>query len=672
MGRRRRPAIEDAMHATPTRIALALALGLFAPRADATFHLMKVVEVFAGTPASPNARYVVIQMYAPGQNLVNEHEVTVYNSAGQQVGSFGFTHNVANGANQAKLLIATPEAASFFNVTPDLTMSAVMLAAGGKVCFAGSIDCVAWGAYTGSSTGVGSPFNPAGGITPSRAILRRLDIAGSASVLDAGDDTGNSANDFRFGAPAPRNNAGMLGQAPANTCGNGVIEGLEQCDDDNVASGDGCSSTCAAEAGGTARRVAFDYNGDGRSDLFWRNGSNGANAIWRSANASTSQLVVAVNAAWRLVGAGDVNNDGATDVVWRHSTTGINAIWRSANPATPLPMTGVTNVSWEIAGLGDFNGDGRDDVFWRNGSTGANIIWRSGSSATPQLVRGVTNTDWKVEGIGDFNGDGRADVLWRNGATGANVVWRSAVATSPLAVTGVTNPSWRIAGVGDFNGDGRDDIFWRNVSSGVNVVWRSANSATPQMVARVADTHWNVAAVGDYDGDGRSDVFWRNITTGINAIWRSASAATGLAVKGVTNQAWSVVPYLGEEPEAVPQPQGASLSIADASVTEGNLGSRDATFLVRLSRPSTSPVQYSIATSDGSATAGPDYQATTLAGQVIAPGETSRAFRVAVFGDTQLEAAETFSVAVSGVAGATIADATARGTILDDDYDYGD
>ncbi|HEY4056580.1 MAG TPA: DUF4215 domain-containing protein, partial [Kofleriaceae bacterium] len=39
-------------------------------------------------------------------------------------------------------------------------------------------------------------------------------------------------------------------------CGNGVIEGLETCDDDNAMSGDGCSATCQEES-----IVAFAFTG---------------------------------------------------------------------------------------------------------------------------------------------------------------------------------------------------------------------------------------------------------------------------------------------------------------------------------------------------------------------------------------------------------------------------
>ncbi len=223
---------------------LLTALSPAAP-AHAAFHLMKIAEVFAGTPAAPNARYVVLQMYAAGQSVVGGHSIQVFDSSNTMVGSFTFSGSVGNGANQSKILIATPEAATFFGVSADLTMTPVIPAAGGKICF-DAIDCVAWGNYAGPSTGVGTPFNAGDGIS-GQAIARRLDVAGSPTLLEGTDDTGDSANDFAFATPAPRNNAGSSGTVPASTCGNGALEGLEECDDNNLTDGDGCSATCTSE-----------------------------------------------------------------------------------------------------------------------------------------------------------------------------------------------------------------------------------------------------------------------------------------------------------------------------------------------------------------------------------------------------------------------------------------
>ena len=43
--------------------------------AAAAFHLVMVKEVFAGTPAAPDAHYVVLQAWNDDQNAVDGHEV---------------------------------------------------------------------------------------------------------------------------------------------------------------------------------------------------------------------------------------------------------------------------------------------------------------------------------------------------------------------------------------------------------------------------------------------------------------------------------------------------------------------------------------------------------------------------------------------------------------------
>lgn len=233
-------------------------IGAAATPALASFHLMKVVEVFPGTAVAPNAQYVVLQMYSGGQNAVGGHSVRIFDSAGAQVGGgvATFGTGVAFGANQDKIFIATAEAATFFNLSADLLIpAAVIPKAGGKICF-DVIDCVAWGSFSGPSNGmvglVGPPLNPTsapgiepGGLIPGLAAVRRLDIVAPDTTLEPADDTDNSAANFKLSAPAPKNNARVTGTIPPNTCGNGVLEGLEQCDDNNTNDGDACSFDCA-------------------------------------------------------------------------------------------------------------------------------------------------------------------------------------------------------------------------------------------------------------------------------------------------------------------------------------------------------------------------------------------------------------------------------------------
>jgi hypothetical protein len=110
-----------------------------------------------------------------------------------------------------------------------------------------------------------------------------------------------------------------------------------------------------------------------------------------------------------------------------------------------------------------------------------------------------------------------------------------------------------------------------------------------------------------------------------------------------------------------------TLSIADASVSEGNSGTKTLTFTVSLSPAATSAVTYNIATSNGTATSGSDYVASSLTGQSIAAGATSKTFAVTINGDTTTESNETFNVTLSGVSGATLGDGSAVGTISNDD-----
>jgi cysteine-rich repeat protein len=237
---------------TRTRLVLGLALAVVASTpASAAFHEIRVKEIFAGSAAHPNAQYVLLQAYSSNQNTVTGHSVLTFDAAGAPTGTFTFAGSVGNDANQMMILVATPGAATIFNLTADLAMTPVLSPAGGKVCWEGSTpdDCVAWGDYTGSATGVGTPYNEDVGLIPGYAARRRPDICLAIENLDACDDTDDGENDFITVNPQPINNMLDIGTTPPATCGNGTLEGLEGCDDDNTTDGDGCSAICHPEPG---------------------------------------------------------------------------------------------------------------------------------------------------------------------------------------------------------------------------------------------------------------------------------------------------------------------------------------------------------------------------------------------------------------------------------------
>ena len=107
------------------------------------------------------------------------------------------------------------------------------------------------------------------------------------------------------------------------------------------------------------------------------------------------------------------------------------------------------------------------------------------------------------------------------------------------------------------------------------------------------------------------------------------------------------------------------LAVADAEVEEGPNASL--AFAVTLSRAPSGTVTVDYATSDGTATAGSDYTATS--GTVtFAAGETEKTVSVAVLDDAHDEGSETLGLTLSNASGAHIADGSATGTINNTDH----
>jgi hypothetical protein len=193
------------------RVLLALALaatvsGVAPAAAGATFHLVSIREVYPGSASGPEAEYVELQAYASGQNFVGGHSIDFFDASGSKVGSADFGADAANGANQTTFLAATPAAESQFGIAADAGMPAGLLdPAGGAACWE-SLDCVAWGAFSGSTPSAsGAPADPAG--IPDGMALRRTIARACPTLLEAADDTNDSAADFADAFPAPRPNS---------------------------------------------------------------------------------------------------------------------------------------------------------------------------------------------------------------------------------------------------------------------------------------------------------------------------------------------------------------------------------------------------------------------------------------------------------------------------------
>jgi chitinase len=114
-------------------------------------------------------------------------------------------------------------------------------------------------------------------------------------------------------------------------------------------------------------------------------------------------------------------------------------------------------------------------------------------------------------------------------------------------------------------------------------------------------------------------------------------------------------------PPAGPVP---SISIGDATAREGPAAV--AHFTATLSEPVSYYVTFVALTQPGSALAFADYKS-LFSRYSFAPGTTTATVDVPVVDDSKREGTESFVVVISGLAGATVADGSAVGTIADDD-----
>lgn len=201
-----------------------------APAAQATFHKMSIREVYPG--GANDASYVELQMWTSGQNFVEGHRLVAYGTTGNVEDTFAFTADVANGSNQATILIADTNYPLVFDgrPSPDASDAGLNLSpSGGAVCWleGSPPDCVAWGAFTGPlpthvpALKVGNPASPGG--VQAGMVLRRSIANGCVTLLDPPptDDSDNSAADFAEVEPDPRDNAVAPTEHPCTSGGGG-------------------------------------------------------------------------------------------------------------------------------------------------------------------------------------------------------------------------------------------------------------------------------------------------------------------------------------------------------------------------------------------------------------------------------------------------------------------
>lgn len=236
--------------------AALLAASIAPAGASASFHLMSIREFYPGDSAHTyNDAYVELQMYSPGQNQIQNGRVLIYgpSSAAPAIADVLPGSPVASDENQRTVLMATLEWETDHGASDQLLDHLGPFdPSGGAVCWedaAGTagVDCMSYGSFTGSL--ISPAGNPAAAI-PDGMALRRTIAPNCATLLEASDDSNDSATDFSLVAPAPRLNS----SAPTETtCGAG---GATDTDGDGVPDASDACPTLAAP--GTASGCPLD------------------------------------------------------------------------------------------------------------------------------------------------------------------------------------------------------------------------------------------------------------------------------------------------------------------------------------------------------------------------------------------------------------------------------
>ncbi|MGN6184329.1 MAG: Calx-beta domain-containing protein [Thermoanaerobaculia bacterium] len=383
--------------------------------------------------------------------------------------------------------------------------------------------------------------------------------------------------------------------------------------------------------------VAGDTNVEGNETLFV-NLSGATNAAIVDAEATGTILDDDVAAVVPSISIADANviegNSGTANLTFTvtlsaATTNSVTVNYATANntalagsdyassSGTLVFAPGVTSQPIIVAVAGDTNVEGNETLFVNlSGATNATIL---DAQATGTIL------DDDVAAVVPSISIADANVIEGNSGT-ANLTFTvtlSAATTNSVTVNYATANNTALAG-SDYASSSGTLVF--------------APGVTSQTIA--------VAVAGDTNVEGNETLFV-NLSGATNATIADAQA-TGTILDDDTS---AVVP---------------AISIDDASVTEGDRGSRSMSFRVTLDAPTTAIVQVSYATEAGSARAGEDFTAAN-ATLTFAPGVTLQMISIGVIGDTNVESNESVTIRLSNPVNASIADATGRGTIVNDD-----
>ena len=372
---------------------------------------------------------------------------------------------------------------------------------------------------------------------------------------------------------------------------------------------------------------------------------------------------------------GDTND--RRDVFVHDTQTGVTTRVSVPNPSAFPPPVGATEANDNSASP-SISADGRYVAFH---STATNLLGTAGDTNDRADVFVHDRTAGTTSRVSVASDGSQADNASQNAAISAD---GNLVAFRTLASNLVPSDTNTSEDVVVHN---RTDGTTSRVSVASGGVQASGASDNPSISADGGTVAFRSTAPDLVGGDtnGQPDIFQHHRATGTTArvsVASDGTQATGSSLRTSISGDGRYVAFDSLAPNLVPVDTNAvqdvfvhdtagatvppALSVADASVEEGDTGTRQMTFTVSLDRPADSAVTATFSTADGTAVAPGDYEASsgTLS---LAPGAVTASVEVTVNGDTTPEGDETLSLTIADAAGATIARATAVGTIVDDE-----
>jgi len=485
----------------------------------------------------------------------------------------------------------------------------------------------------------------------------------------------------------------------------------------------------ADAAFGISVGTAGDVNGDGFSDVIvgaddYDNGQDdeGRAFVWHGSGSGLGVNGTPTNADWSAESnqadaffglsagtAGDVNGDGYADIVvgaYRYdgdetdegrvyvyygSPSGVKPFWNW----TALGGQERAYYGNSVGTAGDVNGDGYADIIV--GATNYDVCYLdqgraflylgSGSGLggaadwTAEMDQDVARLGRAVGTAGDVNGDGYADVIvgayqyrftfqnegaafvyYGNGGPGLslNPRQRRADDSAPIARLG----------------ESREDAFrlalWGRSPFGrgrVKLEWEVKPLGTPFSGSGTYQTAWL--------NSGTAGVAFNELASGMSADtayhWRVRLCYHPGTTPFQQHSRWLTIPWNGwqeQDLRIASTPVTYSTVAFSAATYSVNENAGTATITVILDAASDDTITVDYATSDGLATAGSDYTATsdTL---TFAPDVTSQTFTVPILDDALEEGSETIVLTLSNPTNAIIGTpGVATLTIVDDESGY--